>query len=624
MAWPARPAPQYHTAMPIQALPEHLVNQIAAGEVVERPASVVKELVENALDAGARRIAVEIEQGGTRLIRVRDDGQGIPASELSLALASHATSKIASLDDLEHVASLGFRGEALPSIASVARLRITSATAQAEHATAIDETGATAPAAHPVGTTVEVRDLFHDVPARRRFLRTERTEYGHVERTLRRLALGRFDVDFRLSHNTKLVAHWPATEERGDPQRRVAAAFGQEFVDHALYLDHGGAGLQLSGWIAQPTFSRSQADMQELFVNGRPIRDRLVTHAVRQAYGDVLYHGRQPAFLLYLAIDPAQVDVNVHPSKQEVRFRESRMVHEFLRRTIGEVLEIPRTERAEAPAPRAAARLTPAPTQGNAAPSAPSQGRMALNVADEMAAYAALHPGATESTQPAAATTDAARQAGVGDRPDNRPDDRPENRPDVPPLGFARAQIHDVYIVAENAEGLVLVDMHAAHERVMYERLKQGRHDGEIRSQPLLVPHALAVSREEAEVAERHAEDCAALGFEIDRAGPERITVRAVPALLADADAEALVRDMLADLRALGDSRRVREAIDGVLSTMACHGSVRAGRRLTREEMDGLLRAMERTQRADQCNHGRPTWVQLGMQELDRLFLRGR
>lgn len=600
--------------MPIQALPESLVNQIAAGEVVERPASVVKELVENALDAGARRIAVEVEQGGTRLIRVRDDGGGIPAVELPLALASHATSKIASLDDLEHVASLGFRGEALPSIASVARLRITSATVDAEHATAIEEDGRTAPAAHPTGTTVEVRDLFHNVPARRRFLRTERTEYGHIERTLRRLALGRFDADFRLTHNGKPTGHWPTASDAAEFDRRVGAAFGAGFVEHALRIDHAGAGLHLSGWIAQPTFSRSQADLQEFFVNGRAIRDRLVTHAVRQAYADVLYHGRQPAFALYLAIDPAQVDVNVHPAKQEVRFRESRLVHEFLRRTVEEALQTPRGERTDAPAPQAAASLAPAPGAGDNRAMPPRQNRMSLPVAEQMTGYAALHPGAAGVADAAAARPSAGAGVDAAQAGDEA----------TPPLGFARAQIRDVYIVAENEHGLVLVDMHAAHERVTYERLKNGHAGGRIRSQPLLVPHDMAVSRGEADAAEAHAEGFAALGFEVDRAGPERLTVRCVPTLLADGDVAALVRDVLADLQTLGSSERLHEAINRVLSTMACHGSVRAGRTLTREEMDGLLRAMERTERADQCNHGRPTWIQLGMQDLDRLFLRGR
>jgi len=601
--------------MPIQALNELLINQIAAGEVVERPASVVKELVENALDAGARRLTVEIEQGGTRLIRIRDDGAGIPAEELALACQRHATSKIGSLDDLEHVASLGFRGEALPSIASVARLRIVSATATAEHATALEEDGTCAPAAHPVGTTVEVRDLFHNIPARRRFLRTERTEFGHVERTLRRLALGRCDVDLRLHHNAKAVSHWRAADTPEARDRRIAAAFGEPFLEHALHVDHPGAELHLSGWVGQPTFSRSQADLQAFYVNGRAVRDRVVTHAVRQAYADTLHHGRHPAFALYLAIDPAQVDVNVHPTKQEVRFRESRLVHEFLRRTLEAVLGARRDQTDSAPPPRPAAD----PVGGGSEAPRPAQARMPLSVADQMAGYAAVHP----DPEAAAAVPAQPALAEVGAAPAEADADAAVEA-QAPPLGFARAQIHDVYIVAENAHGLVLVDMHAAAERVAYERLKAAHAAGPIRAQALLIPQTLVVGREEADAAEAHAEDFQMLGFEIDRAGPEQVRVRQVPALLADGDADALVRDVLADLRALGSSDRLGEAVNGVLSTMACHGSVRAGRTLKRAEMDALLRAMERTERADQCNHGRPSWVQLGMQELDKLFLRGR
>ncbi len=580
--------------MTIRALPESLVNQIAAGEVVERPASIVKELVENALDAGARRVEIEIEQGGARLIRVRDNGGGIPPDELPLALERHATSKIGTLDDLEHVASLGFRGEALPSIASVARLRIVSATPDAAHAHALEPDGGVAPAAHPAGTTVEVRDLFHNTPARRRFLRTERTEYGHIERLVRRLALARFDVEFRLTHNGGGTSHWRRAEDEDARQRRLAAVFGPGFVEHALRIDQAGPGLTLSGWIAQPTFSRAQADQQEFFLNGRAIRDRVVTHAVRQAYADVLYHGRHPAFVLYLALDPAQVDVNVHPAKHEVRFRDSRLVHDFLRRTLQEA--VARTHAGAAAAPAPATSPVP-PAAGGAMPRQPS-----MDLGEQMASYAALHESAAEGApaQPEAA------------------------EPALPPLGFARAQIHDTYIVAENAEGLVLVDMHAAHERVTYERLKAGHDAGPIRAQPLLVPLALAVSAEEAETAERQPEAFQALGFEVDRSGPEELSVRQVPVLLADADTAALVRDVLADLRALGSSDRLAEERDRVLSTMACHGSVRAGRRLTQAEMDSLLRAMERTERSNQCNHGRPTWVQLPIADLDRLFLRGR
>ncbi|MDX1608722.1 MAG: DNA mismatch repair endonuclease MutL [Halofilum sp. (in: g-proteobacteria)] len=583
--------------MPIRSLPESLVNQIAAGEVVERPASVVKELVENSLDAGAGRIEIDIEQGGARLIRVRDNGSGIGADELPLALASHATSKIASLDDLERVASLGFRGEALPSIASVGRLRLVSATAAAEHGTALEPDGELAPAAHPTGTTVEVRDLFHNTPARRRFLRTERTEFAHIERIVRRLALARLDVEFRLGHNGRPVSHWPAVSSDETATRRLQAAFGEDFARHALAIEHAGAGLHLSGWVAQPTFSRSQPDLQEFYVNGRAVRDRVVQHAVRQAFADVLHHGRHPAFVLYLEIDPAQVDVNVHPAKHEVRFRESRLVHEFLRRTLEDALAGTRA----GAAPAAPARAEALWGGGSAAPT-PRQAGMGLPVAEAMAAYAALHEPASASETVGGPATDA----------------------QTPPLGFARAQIHDVYIVAENAAGVVLVDMHAAHERVTYERLKAAHDAGGLQAQPLLVPIALAVGRGEADAAEVHGEAFAALGFEVDRLGPERLQVRQVPALLADGDPAQLVRDVLADLQALGDSHRIDAERNRVLSTMACHGSVRAGRRLTLDEMNALLRSMERTERSDQCNHGRPTWVQLDMQGLDRLFQRGR
>lgn len=587
--------------MPIRSLPETLINQIAAGEVVERPASVVKELVENSLDAGAYRIDIEIEQGGARLIRVRDDGCGIDADEMPLALARHATSKITSLDDLERVASLGFRGEALPSIASIARLRVISAPTGAEHGTALEADGEIAPAAHPPGTTIEVRDLFHNTPARRRFLRTERTEFGHIERVARRLALGRFEVEFRLVHNGRVVTHWPAGSTDATATRRLAAAFGDEFVGHALQIEHAGAGMRLTGWIAQPTFSRSQPDLQEFYVNGRAVRDRMVSHALREAYADVLHHGRHPAFVLYLEIDPAQVDVNVHPAKQEVRFRESRLVHEFLRRTLQEALAGTRAGTAPAAPGRAEKLWTGA---GDTGP--PRQEAMGLPVAEAIAAYGALY----EPAGAAGGQVDEARRTAADEA--------------TPPLGFARAQIHDVYIIAENADGLVLVDMHAAHERITYERLKNAHESGPIRAQPLLVPIALAVGRDEADIAESRAEDFAALGFELDRTGPERLQIRQVPALLADGDAEQLVRDVLADFRALGESHRIDEARNRVLSTMACHGSVRAGRRLTPEEMNALLRAMERTDRSDQCNHGRPTWVQLDMQGLDRLFQRGR
>ncbi len=601
----------------IRPLPAHLVNQIAAGEVVERPASVVKELVENSLDAGAGRIEVEVEQGGVRLIRVRDDGGGIGRDELALALASHATSKIETLDDLERVASMGFRGEALASIASVARVRIASRATGAERGWALEaDHGRVAaepePARQPAGTTIEVRDLFHQVPARRKFLRTERTEFGHLEGVVRRIALARPQVAFRLVHNGREVFSLAAADDRCGQERRLAKLLGQAFLDNAFHVDHERAGLHLHGWVAQPTFSRSQADMQHFFVNGRGVRDRLVTHAVRRGFQDVLHHGRHPAFVLFLSLDPAGVDVNVHPAKHEVRFRESRLVHDFIYRTLHQVLESARPGEAEDLRPAAAERLLqPAGRVTDSAPAAPQrQHAMGLGVGEQMAAYAELaRPSDPRPPRPAASGDPATAREAVDE---------------VPPLGFAVAQLHGVYVLAQNAEGLVIVDMHAAAERITYERLKAGFDEGGVRGQPLLMPVAMAVGPREAEAAEAHAETFAGLGFEVTRQGPESLSIRQVPAILADADSEALVRDVLADLVVADDASRLREAVNAVLSTMACHGSVRANRQLSVPEMNALLRDMERTERSGQCNHGRPTWTQLSMAELDRLFQRGR
>jgi DNA mismatch repair protein MutL len=582
----------------IRLLPAQLVDQIAAGEVIERPASVVKELVENALDAGATRIEVDVEQGGAKLIRVRDDGHGIEQADLPLALSRHATSKVASLADLERVASLGFRGEALPSIASVSRLTLVSCAASAVHAWSVDGgTGEIGPAAHPQGTTVEVRDLFYNTPARRKFLRSERTELEQIEQTVRRLALARFDVAFHLRHNRRdALAAVPATDRR-DREQRLAGLLGASFLEHCLHLEHAAAGLQLRGWVGVPAFARSQADLQFFFVNGRVVRDRLVTHAVRAAFQDVLHHGRHPAYVLYLDLDPALVDVNVHPAKHEVRFREGRLVHDFIFRTLHEVLarplpEVPPTAASSQPvAPAAAA--TPRPVQAG----------LGLRVLEPAAGYAA----ALDWQAPAEPF--AARRA---------------DEPEVPPLGFALAQLHGVYVLAQNADGLVLVDMHAAHERVSYERLKAAHAAGPVQSQPLLVPVTVAVSAREAALAEDATGTLAQLGLAIDRIGPETLAVRAVPSLLRDADVERLVRDLLADLAVHGSSGRVREEQNAILATVACHAAVRANRRLTLDEMNALLRDIERTERSAQCNHGRPTWTRLSLVELDRLFMRGR
>ena len=603
--------------MTIRVLPEQLIHQIAAGEVVERPASVIKELVENSLDAGSHSIEIEVEGGGAELVRVRDDGAGIVAAELPLALARHATSKIGRIEDLESVRTLGFRGEALPSIASVSRMKVVSRTAGAPVATAVSALDGVlsdaAPEAHPPGTTVEVRDLFFNVPARRKFLRSERTELTQVERLVERLALSRFDVGFRLSSARRTLAdHPPARNERAEDQR-VAAILGDEFILHARKLDHEGAGLRLHGWFCAPTYARSQADQQYFFLNGRPLRDKLVASAVRLAYRDVLYHGRQPAYVLCLDMAPARVDVNAHPQKLEVRFREPGLVHDFLFRTLERALAETRPADAAAsavPAARFAAPFSAPRTSsldlytalGAVRDGPDAAGQATAEVAASRAGSAI---GAADAD--AAASTDAATVADNGEHP----------------LGYAIAQLHGVYILAQARGGLVLVDMHAAHERTTYERFKAALEAHRVASQPLLVPVALQVSAADAEAAESDRETFESLGLDVARSGPAQLLVRAVPALLTGADPAALVRDLLADLREQG-AGGVRQSLERVLGTMACHQAVRANRRLSIPEMNALLREMETTLRADQCVHGRPTWSFVSMDELDRLFLRGR
>jgi DNA mismatch repair protein MutL len=585
--------------MPIRQLPGHLVNQIAAGEVVERPASVVKELVENSLDAGARAISIDIIAGGQKLIRVRDDGAGIPRDELRLALSRHATSKISSLDDLEAIVSMGFRGEALPSIASVARLELTSGQGTSAWRVAADDgrTSDPAPAAHPQGTTVEVHDLFYNTPARRKFLRTERTEFGHIDRWVRRLALARPDVAFAVTHNRRNVLNLrPAGEdERG--RERVATICGEAFASHAVYIDRQSDSMALSGWIGLPAYNRSQADMQFWFVNGRSIGDKTLNHAARHAYRDVLFHGRFPAFALYLSMDPKLVDANAHPAKHEVRFRDGRSVHGFVTQAIEHVLRDTRPgghDVAPVPASVLGSRLVrQAPMPLGSGGSGTSSVREALTGYD---ALRAVPVGETERAEPEVA----------------------------PPLGFAIAQLAGAYILAENAGGLVVVDMHAAHERITYEKLKTSFDDRDIVRQPLLVPLSLAVSEREATLAEESTALFRQLGIALDRSGPATVVIREVPALLRQADAESLVRDVLADLLESGSSNRVQDSCNEILATMACHHSIRANRAMTLPEMNALLREMESTERADQCNHGRPTWTSISLGELDRLFLRGQ
>ena len=568
--------------MSIRELPLQLVNQIAAGEVVERPASVMKELLENALDAGASRVELEVEAGGVKLIRVRDNGSGIPLEDLPLAVARHATSKIGSLEDLERVATLGFRGEALPSIGSVARLQLTSRTASAEHAWRIEGDGhgnyaAPAPAAHATGTSVEVRDLFFNTPARRKFLKSEQTEFGHLGTVVRRIGLAR--------HSRELV--------------------GPEFIENAFHIRQTSAGLSLSGWLARPTFSRSQADLQYFYVNGRAVRDKLLAHAVRLGFHDVLFHGRHPAYVLYLELDPARVDVNAHPAKSEVRFRDSRLVHDFVFRTVEEALSgtTPRAANADGGMPDAG----PVPYQHYPYARGDSAHQGSMPVSDMLAAYDASH--GTSLTAPGSSPAIAATISPVSG---------------VPPMGYALAQLHGIYILAAAPGGLVLVDMHAAHERITYERMKAALQQGGVVTQPLLVPSNVPVSRREADIAEAESAALAANGFVVERRGPETLAIREVPALLVREDVVTLLRDLLADLSEHGESRRVGESLERVLATSACHTSLRAHRELTLAEMNALLRDMERTPRADQCNHGRPTWTRLSFSELDRLFLRGR
>ena len=632
-------------AQRIYRLPSQLANQIAAGEVVERPASVVKELLENSLDAGAKRIDIDIEQGGIKLIRVRDDGGGIAKDDLALAVCRHATSKIVNLDDLEAVATLGFRGEALASICSVARVKLTTNTG-------VDATGWSAvsegreadveiaPAAHKQGTTVEVRDLFFNTPARRKFLRTEKTEYGRIDSVVRKLALSHFDVGFTLRHNGKAVLDFRAAPTQLEQERRVTRICGPAFMEQARYVEIDAGDLRLHGWMGAPTFSRSQADLQYFYVNGRNVRDKVVTHAVRQAYRDVLFQSRHPAYVLFLDLDAAEVDVNVHPTKHEVRFRESRRVHDFLFRSLY----------------RAIAELTPGDGGMPVSEQSVQDGLETLPLSTQDSIQGGVRQEGL-SFVPGRETTDSDRALHTASHPyqyasfnnttsshnhnfsEHRPSERQlaeqmagyqalhpaaEDGADIPPLGYAIAQLKGVYILAENSEGLVLVDMHAAHERIVYEQMKVAYAVDGLACQPLLVPETIAVSEREADHAEQQLEAFAQLGFELQRSGPESLTVRAIPALMKSSQAAALIRDVLSDLEEVTSVERLDAHIDSILGNMACHNAVRANRQLSMTEMNAVLRDMETTERSGQCNHGRPTWTQVNMAELDRLFLRGR
>jgi DNA mismatch repair protein MutL len=608
--------PQIHT------LPSHLVNQIAAGEVVERPASVVKELVENSLDAGAGAITIEVEAGGTRMIRISDDGCGIDREQLTSALSRHATSKIGSLEDLENIASLGFRGEALPSIASVSRLSLASRLPDADCAWRLQarDDDEALPDALPQGTQVEVLELFYNVPARKKFLRTEQTEYKHIETLFKNMVLSHPAVAFKLIHNQKVVYQLPSARNLDDQRRRLAQVCGKAFADSLVEIDIGDDDLRLRGWVALPTFNRSQADMQYFFVNQRVVRDKLINHAVRQAYHDVLFHGRHPAYVLSLTMDARELDVNVHPQKHEVRFRNSRRVHDFLFRSLHQALAgVQPEQQIESPGFTLPANPdSPLADQGGLNlrqdighssgqglgqnfSQFPSGDRSA-NLREQMQSYASL-------LNTAADAEDQEAGAAAGQ---------------IPPLGFALAQLKGIYILAENADGLIVVDMHAAHERIVYERMKQNAEEEKVITQPLLVPVSFNVSRSEADLVEENVDFFAHLGFSVERLGPEQLRLRAIPALLKNADSEQLLRDVLADLVEHGRSQRVQDFQNEMLSTMACHAAVRANRLLSIAEMNALLRDIEHTERSGQCNHGRPTWKQLGLDQLDKFFLRGQ
>lgn len=594
----------------IRQLPDQLISQIAAGEVIERPSAVVKELLENALDAGATRLTIRLEAGGVKRIAISDDGCGISPEQMPLALARHATSKIANLHDLENVSTLGFRGEALASIASVAQLTLTSRTTDADHAWQVDGHAPQSPmpAAGGVGTVIDVQDLYFNTPARRKFLKTEQTEYGHCVEVVRRIALARPDVSFTVTHNGKTTEHWQESELA----QRSAQILGDDFAAARLPLEEAAGPLTLQGFVGLPTAARARADSQYFYVNGRFVRDKLLTHAVRAAYQDVLHGDRFPSYVLQLALDPALVDVNVHPSKIEVRFRDGRAVHQFVFHAVSRALA--RTSaNAQADAPSPASAL---PGASGALPWMKLQPRQtSFGVAQAPAAYGALFADAAPGSAPAASAPNSFSQ---------RVATNATAEDEEFPLGFALAQLHGIYVLAQNRQGLVMVDMHAAHERILYEQFKQALETDTVHLQTLLIPVTFHADPVEVGTAEDNADTLFSLGFDIAVMSPTTLAVRAIPALLRNADAQALARDVLRDLREFGGSRLLVERRNALLGTLACHTAVRANRQLTVPEMNALLRQMEATERSDQCNHGRPTWVQLALTDLDKLFLRGQ
>ena len=599
----------------IQKLPSLLVDQIAAGEVIERPASVVKELVENSLDAKATRITVEIEQGGKKLIRITDNGIGLAKNDMALAIERHATSKIKSLEDLEALNSLGFRGEALPSIVSISRFSLISKTKDSEYAYQLNCLGGNCesvkPAQHPQGTSIEVRDLFFNTPARRRFLKTDRTEFLRIDELIKRVSLSRFDVGFTLIHNGKTVRSSQGGTQEATKKMRIVQLCGKDFFDNAFTIDEQRHGMRLYGWVAKPSWNRASADRQFFYINGRMIKDKLIGHAVRQAYQDVLFHGRFPAFVLYFELNPNLVDVNVHPTKHEVRFRDSQLVHGFIFGSLNHALA--QTKPGSILHEKAEISLNTA----NISPIDYSKMQSSLNFGHSSTANPANYVAETPSNYLQSIATASQNLPDINLAENNHAEQ-------MPPLGYAKAQIHGVFILAENSQGLVIVDMHAAHERITYEYFKQNLATDGIRSQTLLVPIAITVSERETHAVEQHKQWFEKLGITIDVGSQESVIVRKVPTLLIKTDIESLIKDVLSEIVMLGSSTKIQSSMNELLSSMACHGSVRANRQMTIVEMNALLREMEKTQRADQCNHGRPTWVQLDMKQLDKLFLRGQ
>lgn len=614
----------------IRRLPDPLISQIAAGEVVERPASVLKELLENALDAGSASLQIQLEEGGVKLIRVTDDGAGIAKDELALALTRHATSKIASLNDLEHVSTFGFRGEALASIASVARLTLISCRAGAPHAWRLAaDADLPEPAALAQGTLVEMRDLYYNTPARRKFLKSEATELAHCLEAIKRVAMAYPEVAIMASHNGRTSLRLP----KSDMQARIGAILGDAFTAESRLVTADAGVLKLTGYCALPAHSRARSDAQYCYVNGRFVRDKLLMHALREAYRDMLHGSRYPAYCIFLDIDPAAVDVNVHPAKSEVRFRDARAVHQFVFHAVQKALSSPLHALSNPVSPRFSDHS--APIQATAQPAEATASPDSAAPTAEPASYTAARQASLRISEPAVSAYTSFAQAAFS-RPATSPAHGEVSRPiyaetgtaeeekNAPPLGYALGQLHGIYILAQNAHGLVLIDMHAAHERILYERLKTAVDSRRIAAQTLLIPAVFSADALDIAAAGEHADTLSALGFEITPAGPTQLAVRAVPALLQASDPAALVRAVLADLREHGVTQLTLARRNELLSTMACHGAVRAHRLLTIPEMNALLRQMEATERADQCNHGRPTWTQLSLGELDRLFLRGR